>query len=321
MLQKSATAQFGSQKTVTGCQRTPAVRIQCSSAGSRPAQPTQPTQTASQARPSQDRRSFLLQLATTATLLQAGPALAENGFVQWWKSRRSANGGAKLLNPLYVAQARLQEVGLCHLHAAALETAHSMLTTAYTGNIDTDCYPECCHCCPHMAEASDAPSVAQQPHGSLKRPSCHGTQASALLSQTPEPAAQELTAALQLVRSSSLNCYMFEALPDDTFETRASLLTQQYELSVRSSRFGGGQLIAHYSVLRLRHISALSAAVSQQHPINAHLAQHQPSTFALSWPSWQVQAEQHRQRGQRAATLAMFSAAARSWQLTVLCPL
>lgn len=37
--------------------------------------------------------------------------------------------------------------------------------------------------------------------------------------------------ALQLVRASSLNCYMFEALPDDTIETKASLLTQQLELS------------------------------------------------------------------------------------------
>lgn len=56
--------------------------------------------------------------------------------------------------------------------------------------------------------------------------------ASDLLSQGTQP--EELTAALQLVRSSSLNCYMFEALPDDTIETRASLLTQKYELSVSS---------------------------------------------------------------------------------------
>eukprot|EP00775_Hariotina_reticulata_P010337 gene10337-10494_t len=36
---------------------------------------------------------------------------------------------------------------------------------------------------------------------------------------------------LQLVRSSSLNCYMFEALDEDTIETRASLMTQKWELS------------------------------------------------------------------------------------------
>lgn len=80
-------------------------------------------------------------------------------------------GGAKLLNPLYVAQQRLQE-------------------------------------------------------------------ASNLLQQGTQP--EELTAALQLVRSSSLNCYIFEALPDDTIETRASLLTQKYELSVSDRGSGGG---------------------------------------------------------------------------------
>jgi hypothetical protein len=123
MLHKSVTAQVGVQKLASSCQRTPAVRIQCSSG--RPAQPTH-----SASKPSQDRRSFLLQLAATATLLQAGPALADNGFVQWWKSRRSANGGAKLLNPLYVAQARLQEVGLRHLRTACLEAATSRLVNA-----------------------------------------------------------------------------------------------------------------------------------------------------------------------------------------------
>ncbi|PNH04374.1 hypothetical protein TSOC_009467, partial [Tetrabaena socialis] len=36
---------------------------------------------------------------------------------------------------------------------------------------------------------------------------------------------------LQLVRASSLNCYMFEALPSDSLETRASLFTQSRQLS------------------------------------------------------------------------------------------
>ncbi|GIL46592.1 hypothetical protein Vafri_3550 [Volvox africanus] len=36
---------------------------------------------------------------------------------------------------------------------------------------------------------------------------------------------------LQLVRSSSLNCYLFEALPSDTLETRASLFTQSSNFS------------------------------------------------------------------------------------------
>lgn len=116
-----------------------------------------------------DRRSTLLQLATAipaaASLLVPGPAAAQNGFVTWWKSRRSANGGAKLLAPLYVAQRRLQE-------------------------------------------ASD------------------------LLKQSSSLGSDDVTAALQLVRSSSLNCYIFEALPDDTIETKASLLTQKWELSV-----------------------------------------------------------------------------------------
>ena len=80
--------------------------------------------------------------------------------------RLHPSGGAKLLNPLYVAQRRLQE-------------------------------------------------------------------ASNLLTKGSQP--EDITAVLQLVRSSSFNCYMFEALPDDTIETRASLLTQKYELSVSSS--------------------------------------------------------------------------------------
>jgi hypothetical protein len=58
-------------------------------------------------------------------------------------------------------------------------------------------------------------------------------EASNLLTQGSQP--EDITAVLQLVRSSSFNCYMFEALPDDTIETRASLLTQKYELSVSSS--------------------------------------------------------------------------------------
>ncbi|KXZ53068.1 hypothetical protein GPECTOR_8g61 [Gonium pectorale] len=36
---------------------------------------------------------------------------------------------------------------------------------------------------------------------------------------------------LQLVRASSLNCYLFEALPGDSIETRASLVTQSSGLS------------------------------------------------------------------------------------------
>ncbi|GLC43159.1 hypothetical protein PLESTB_000856800 [Pleodorina starrii] len=36
---------------------------------------------------------------------------------------------------------------------------------------------------------------------------------------------------LQLVRASSLNCYLFEALPTDTLETRASLFSQSSNLS------------------------------------------------------------------------------------------
>lgn len=84
-------------------------------------------------------------------------------FVDWWKSRRTVNGGAKLLNPIYVAQQRLQQA------AALLDNS-----------------------------AVDS-QVAME--------------------------------ALQLVRSSSLNCFMFEPLESDTIETKASILTQKYELS------------------------------------------------------------------------------------------
>ena len=37
--------------------------------------------------------------------------------------------------------------------------------------------------------------------------------------------------ALQAVRASSLNCYLFEALPGDDSDTRASLITQQMQLA------------------------------------------------------------------------------------------
>lgn len=147
---------FGSQTPALRCSRSAVVSVRCSS---------EPKPTA---QGNFDRRSLLLQLAsvpTLASLLLPGTAAAENGYITWWKSRRTVNGGAKLLNPLYVAQRRLQE-------------------------------------------ASD------------------------LLKQSSQLGGEEVTAALQLVRSSSLNCYMFEALPDDTIETRASLLTQKYELSV-----------------------------------------------------------------------------------------
>ena len=33
------------------------------------------------------------------------------------------------------------------------------------------------------------------------------------------------------VRASSLNCYLFEALPGDDTETQASLITQQMQLA------------------------------------------------------------------------------------------
>ncbi|KAF6262560.1 hypothetical protein COO60DRAFT_1293449 [Scenedesmus sp. NREL 46B-D3] len=121
-----------------------------------------------------DRRAVLAQLAASAGCLVGlqgaitNTAAAEDltvaqaaagGFIDWWKSRRTVNGGFKLLAPLYAAQQRLQQ-------------------------------------------ASDV--LGAEAVGS-----------------------SELLAALQLVRASSLNCYMFEALPDDTIETKASLFTQK----------------------------------------------------------------------------------------------
>uniref|UniRef100_A0A7S3QL94 Uncharacterized protein n=1 Tax=Dunaliella tertiolecta TaxID=3047 RepID=A0A7S3QL94_DUNTE len=57
------------------------------------------------------------------------------------------------------------------------------------------------------------------------------TDASALLqessSSSPGTVYQE---ALQVVRGSSLNCYLFDPTTDDSIETRASLATQQYKL-------------------------------------------------------------------------------------------
>lgn len=129
-----------------------------------------------------DRRAVLAQLAASAGCLVGlqgaitNTAAAEEltvaqaaagGFIDWWKSRRTVNGGFKLLAPLYAAQQRLQQ-------------------------------------------ASDV--LGAEAVGS-----------------------SELLAALQLVRASSLNCYMFEALPDDTIETKASLFTQKFELSGEQS--------------------------------------------------------------------------------------
>eukprot|EP00798_Chlamydomonas_sp_ICE-L_P018004 gene18004-24413_t len=51
------------------------------------------------------------------------------------------------------------------------------------------------------------------------------TEGGALLEVASTP--EELTAALKTIRGSSLNCYVFEALPTDDFATRASLATQQ----------------------------------------------------------------------------------------------
>ncbi|KAJ9533724.1 hypothetical protein QJQ45_026820 [Haematococcus lacustris] len=45
--------------------------------------------------------------------------------------------------------------------------------------------------------------------------------------QSPE----QFATVLQAVRASSMNCYLYEALPDDSFETRASLVTQQLQFS------------------------------------------------------------------------------------------
>lgn len=57
-------------------------------------------------------------------------------------------------------------------------------------------------------------------------------QQSTTVSDVPIPVDQEtLRDVLQRVRSSSLNCYVFDALPEDTVETRASLLTSKLELS------------------------------------------------------------------------------------------
>jgi hypothetical protein len=45
------------------------------------------------------------------------------------------------------------------------------------------------------------------------------------------PTREAVTDALQALRASSLNCYVFEALPDDSFETRTSLATQSLGLA------------------------------------------------------------------------------------------
>lgn len=149
---------------------TSAVSIKCSAHDSN-ARPQQ-----SHPQQQQVDRRHVLSCITSACILglqglAPGPAAAEvdlkkavaSTFVDWWKSRRTINGGAKLLAPIYVAQQRLQ-------------------------------------------------------------------QASELLNKSPVDSDVALEA-LQLVRASSLNCFMFEPLESDTIETRASILTQKYELS------------------------------------------------------------------------------------------
>lgn len=118
-----------------------------------------------------NRRAVLSCITSACVLSLQGHVAAEvdvrkavaNNFVDWWKSRRTQNGGAKLLNPIYVAQQRLQQ-------AAEL-----------LGN------------------------------GSVN--------------------SEVATEALQLVRASSLNCFLFEPLESDTLETKASIMTQKLELS------------------------------------------------------------------------------------------
>src|SRR5689334_22234880 len=64
-----------------------------------------------------DRRAVLSCITSACVLSLQGPAAAEvdlrktvaNNFLDWWKSRRTQNGGAKLLNPIYVAKQRLQQ--------------------------------------------------------------------------------------------------------------------------------------------------------------------------------------------------------------------
>jgi|APGre2960657404_1045060.scaffolds.fasta_scaffold83863_2 hypothetical protein len=58
-----------------------------------------------------------------------------------------------------------------------------------------------------------------------------GEVAAALDAAGAEPTREAVTGALQGLRAASLNCYIFEALPDDTFETRTSLATQAFGIA------------------------------------------------------------------------------------------
>lgn len=49
-----------------------------------------------------------------------------------------------------------------------------------------------------------------------------------------------IKSALQTVRASSLNCYVFEAMEDDTIETKASLFTQKFVTSADPCTFRWG---------------------------------------------------------------------------------
>lgn len=122
-----------------------------------------------------ERRGLLLLAATAAAAAAAAPPAFANGVledgVEWWKSRKRQNRGAKLIAPLKVAQRRLEEA------AAMLEQAEAAApgAGAYSG--------------------------------------------------------EDITPVLQAVRASSLNCYLFEPLPGDSFETKASLFTIRQNLS------------------------------------------------------------------------------------------
>lgn len=181
------------------------LQVQCSSSSTNTSKPAPPSHD------TQPRRDVLLQFASAlcvpaaASLVSPAPAAAENGLTTWWKSRRTVNGGQKLLAPLYVAQrrcgrSRWQWVGCAKVTGALI---------------------------PVCGTPTNPP---QQPN-----PLQHNDrlqEAKAILQQTSSPGPDDLTAALQLVRSSSLNCYIFEALPTDNLDTKASLLTQKLELSV-----------------------------------------------------------------------------------------
>lgn len=135
------------------------------------------------------------------------------------------NGGAKLLAPLRAAQARLQE-------ADAMLSGDSGADGATLKQVGMHARPSCSSALGNWQRWVRCRG-SRRPAASERALPGRGTPAPDLHRLLIHPHCQ----ALQTVRASSLNCYVYEALEDDSIETRASLFTQRFVSSADPCTF------------------------------------------------------------------------------------